>query len=133
MRELSITVATTTTADTLLAELAAGTASLHTERSNGTFRKVHFLAAGTEDRELAEYVVALREGNEEDGRNPRTMAQIATELHTSIPSIRRMINDLLMTIELEEMDAAELDELLNGGQEVEDNMVVTEDTDTDSE
>lgn len=126
MRQISVTFAPTTTASTLIADLGKGEAELHAERSNGTFRRVHFLAEGTEARELAEYVAALREGNEEDNREPRTMKQIAAELHVSVPTVRRMINDLLLTQEMEEMDQAELEELLTGGEEAADTMVVTE-------
>jgi len=129
MRELAITITPETTTATLLASLADGTAQLHTERSNGTFRRVHFLAPDTEARNTAEWVLAMREGNEEEDRAPRTMASIAKEINASIPTVRRMINDLLLTHELEDMDAADLDELLHGGQEVEDTMVVTTDQD----
>lgn len=126
MRELSITTTETTTADNLLAALASGEAVLHTERSNGTFRRVHFLTEGTEARETAEWVKAMREGDEEGGRAPRTMASIAAELISSIPSVRRLLNDLALTHEFEEMEREELEELLHGGQEAEDTMVVQE-------
>lgn len=119
MRTLVFTTTDTTTADTLLAEMAAGKVELHTQRDNGTFRKVHFLAEGTEAREHAEWVAAEREAG-------RTMKAIATEIHASVPSVRRMLNDLALTEEFEKMDAEELDELLRGGTEVEINMVVTE-------
>lgn len=119
MRQLNVTVTETTTSETLLSDLATGTARLHTEREDGTFRRVHFLADGTKEREVAEWVQDQREAG-------RTMRQIANEMIVSIPSVRRMINDLIITTELEEMDAEELAELLTGGEEVADTMVVTE-------
>lgn len=108
------------TPDTLLADLAAGTAYLHKERGNGTFRRVHYLAEGSTGREHAEWIRAQRLGNLEDAEQaPRSMASIAAELHTSISAIRRVLSDLALTEELEAMDADELEAMLSGGEEVE--------------
>ena len=114
--QVLITAAATTTAQTLLADLAAGTAQLHKERSNGTTRRIHFLAPGSEARELAEFIDAQRD-------NGLTMAAIAASLHMSPAAARRAYNDLLLTREFEELDAEELAELLLGAAEL------SEDTD----
>lgn len=110
--QVIITTAPTTTATTFLAELAAGTVTLHKERANGTTRKLHFLAPGTEAREVAEYVEAQRD-------NGLTMAQISSELHLSAAATRRALNDLILTREYEEMDQEEIEGLLVGAQELE--------------
>lgn len=112
MNTLVITTAPTTTASTFLADAAAGKVQFHTERSNGTFRRVHFLADGTKEREIAEWVAEQREQGV-------TMRKIAAELHASVPAVRRMINDLLMTEEFEQMDAEELEALVQGAAEAE--------------
>jgi hypothetical protein len=104
----------------LLADLAAGTAYVHKERGNGTYRKVHYLAEGTPAREYAEWIRAQRLGAVEDSdAAPRTMASIAAELHTSVSAVRRVLSDLALTEELEAMDQDELADLLTGGEEVE--------------
>lgn len=59
-------------------------------RANGTARRIPLLAAGTEARTVAEGIVAARnEGT--------TMKAIAADLHVSVPTVRRMINSLLLT------------------------------------
>lgn len=112
MTSLVITTAPTTTTATFLADAAEGKVTFHAERGNGTFRRVHFLAEGTTARETAEWVLAQRDAG-------RTMRAIATEMHVSIPSVRRIINDLLLTHEVEAMDAEELADLLTGAAEAE--------------
>lgn len=59
-------------------------------RANGTVRNIPLLPAGSEARTTAEAVVAKRN----DGV---TMAAIAADLHVSVPTVRRMINSLLLT------------------------------------
>jgi hypothetical protein len=107
-----ITAPESTTPASILADLAAGTAQLHKERENGTYRRVHYLADGSTAREHAEWIVAEREEG-------KSMKAIATELHTSVSAIRRVINDLLLTEELEHMEAEELAEMLRGAEEFE--------------
>jgi hypothetical protein len=111
MSNILVTVAPTTTAATFLADLATGTAQLHRERGNGTTRRVHYLAPGTEARELAEYIEAQRD-------NDLTMAAISAELHMSPAATRRALNDLILTREYEEMDAEELADLLLGAEDL---------------
>lgn len=100
MTAIVATVTATTTVDTLATEAAEGTVKFHTERSNGTTRRIQFLAEGTDARLVAEWVMEQRT----DGR---TMKAIAAEMHVSVPTVRRMINALLLTWEVEE-DAADL-------------------------
>lgn len=108
------------TADSLLADLATGAAVIHKERGNGTFRRVHFLADGTKEREHAEWVLLQRaEG--------RSMKVISTELHISVSAVRRMINDLLLTEEIEEMEQEDLEALLEGASEATSEMEASED------
>lgn len=95
MSSIVTTVTTATTSETLVAEAATGTVQFHRERGNGTFRRVQFLAEGTTARDVAEWVMAQRtEG--------RTMKAIAAEMHVSVPTVRRMINALTLTWEVEE-------------------------------
>ena len=130
MRQVNFTMTEDVTSENFVAGLVLGQVYIHTERSNGTFRKVHFLVEGTDQRELAEYVLALREGNDEEGRAPQSMRTIANALHVSIPSVRRMLNDLALTHELEDMDQDDIDALFNGAVEANaEAMVVTEDLD----
>lgn len=113
-------VITTTDINTtdVLASLNKGTATVHSERDNGTFRRRHFLAEGTKDREIAEWVSAQRTGQEPEGDEagwlPRTMKDIANEMHVSVSAVRRILNDLALTEEIEEMEEEELSELLQG-------------------
>jgi hypothetical protein len=112
MTALLITATSTTTPATFLADAAAGTVQFHRERGNGTTRRVHFLAEGTEARELANFILFCRE-------NGAGMKTISADLHLSVAAVRRSLNDLLMTIELEEMDTEELADLLDGAAELE--------------
>ena len=111
MTALLITAASTTTTATFIADAAAGTVLLHKERANGTTRRLHFLVEGTEARELADFIQARRE----DGAG---MKAISTELHMSVAAVRRSLNDLLLTQELEDMDNEELADLLAGAAEL---------------
>jgi hypothetical protein len=110
--QVLVTATANTTAATFLADLAAGTAQLHKERTNGTTRRLHFLAPGSEERVLAEYVDAMRD-------NGQTMAQIAAGLHLSVSATRRAYNDLVLTREFEELEAEEIEALLVGAEDIE--------------
>jgi hypothetical protein len=111
MTALLITAAATTTPATFLSDAAAGSVLFHKERGNGTTRRVHFLVEGTEARELANFILFCRE-------NGQSMKLVASELHMSVAAVRRSLNDLLMTLELEAMDAEELADLLTGADEL---------------
>ena len=99
--------------------LVEGTAKVHSERQDGTLRRRHFLT-GT-DREHAEWVRLQRTGQEAEGDvpavTPRTMASIAGELHVSVAAVRRMLNDLAITEEIEDADNDELEAMWTGAAE----------------
>lgn len=97
------TVTATTTVDTLVAEATEGSVKFHTFGGNGKYRRVQFLAEGTVARDTAEWITAQR-------NEGRSMKSIAAEMHVSQPTVRRMINALVLTQEVEE----DADELLAG-------------------
>lgn len=116
MSTIVTTVQATTTVDTLLPEAAEGKVKFHRERGNGTFRRIQFLADGTEAREIAEWIQSEREEG-------KTMKGIAAEMHVSVPTVRRMLNSLLLTQEMEDLDTDETAELLAGVEYVEEPVV----------
>jgi hypothetical protein len=91
---MSSIVLTTSTATNVVAALTEGTASLHRTRANGTTRNIPFYAVGTTVRQQAEQVATLREAG-------LGMAKIAAEMHMSIPTVRRMLNSLILSQALE--------------------------------
>lgn len=93
------------TAENFLESAAAGTVKFHTEREDGTMRHVQFFAPETADREVAEWVLLQRD-------NGVPMKAIAREMHSSIPTVRRVINAMLLTLEVEEYDTDEIADLL---------------------
>lgn len=111
MTTLTVTVTDKTTVQNFKAHAKAGKVQFHTERSNGTYRKVHFLTA--QAREEAEWMKAQREAG-------RTMKAIAAEIHRSVAAIRRSLNDLSLTEMVEQADAEELEELMQGAYEAAD-------------
>lgn len=100
MTSIVTTVHPSTTVDTLFTQAAEGLVKFHSERANGTTRRIQFLAEGTQARDTAEWVV----GQRSEGR---TMKAIASEMHVSVPTVRRMINALTLTWDVEE-DAEEM-------------------------
>lgn len=106
-----VTVSADTTTDNFAAQAAEGKVQFHRERASGTFRRVHFLADGTKEREYAEWLRAERE-------NGRTMRALATETNYSIATLRRWLNDLALTESIEEADAEELEEMIKGAYEL---------------
>lgn len=96
--------------------LAAGDAQVYSVRSNGTMRRRHFLAVGSAERNVAEWVRAQRTGS--DTAEARTMASIASEMHTSVSAVRRILVDLAITEQLAAMDQDELEAILVGGAEL---------------
>lgn len=115
-----ITAETTAPAD-LLEALRKGEAKVHSERTNGTLRRRHFLT-GT-DLEHALWVRAQREGQEADEAEgvpaitPRSMGSIARELHVSVAAVRRILNDLEITEALEDADQDELEAMFVGSED----------------
>lgn len=100
MTSILVTVTETTTPETLAWEALEGKVKFHRERANGTTRRVQYLAPTSIERETAEWVMEQRSEG-------RTMKAIAAEMHVSVPTVRRMINALLLTWEVEE-DAEDL-------------------------
>jgi len=119
--QLAITITDNTGSD-LIEALASGTAQVHSVRENGTTRRRHYLTG--KDLEYALWVRLQREGQTADEAEgipavtPRSMASIAKEMHVSIAAIRRMLVDLAITEELEELEADELEAMLIGSDEL---------------
>lgn len=119
--ELIITTATAHDTTDLIEALTAGVAQVHSVREDGTTRRRHFLTG--KDLEVALWVRAQREGQTADEAEgvpaitPRSMASIAREMHVSIAAVRRILIDLAITEELEDMDQDELEAMLEGGEE----------------
>jgi hypothetical protein len=102
---LEIRVTPEVTVDNFAEALASGKVQLYTVRGNGTTRHIPFYAEGTADREVAEQVAEWRE----DGR---TMKSIADELHLSVPSVRRMLNSLYLSEDVESYDEEDIASVL---------------------
>lgn len=94
------TVAPDAVAPTLQAAAAAGKATFHVRRTDGSLRRMAYLPPGSQQRKLAEKIVAMR-----DKKPPVPMKDIAANLHVSIPTVRRMINNLELTQHIEKGDA----------------------------
>lgn len=80
--------------------LDAGQLEAYRVRSNGTTRLIRLLPVGSTGREAAEWVYDAVE----DGR---TVQSLARELHSSVPTIRRMLEALEIT---EQVEAGEWDD-----------------------
>jgi hypothetical protein len=105
MSNLQITADATVTAESFVAAATEGKVKFHTVRGDGTTRRVQFFSRGSKARKQAEWVYRQRTAG-------RSMADIATEMHVSIPSVRRIINALLLAREVEALKADEVEALL---------------------
>lgn len=84
-------------ADGLVAAAKAGKATFHVRRSDGTFRRMAYLPPGSAARRTAEKV--------ERQRNEKvSMRDIAKAMHVSIPTVRRIINNLELSRHIERGD-----------------------------
>lgn len=105
----------------IIESLTAGVAQVHSIREDGTLRRRHFLVG--QELQVALWVRLQREGQtaEEDAPavSPRSMGSIAREMHLSIAAVRRILIDLAITEEIEEMDQEELEAMLSGATEAE--------------
>lgn len=105
----------------IIESLTAGVAQVHSVREDGTLRRRHFLVG--QERQVAEWVRLQREGQEADEEapavDPRSMRSIANEMHLSIAAVRRILIDLAITEEIEDMDQEELEAILMGAGEEE--------------
>lgn len=103
-----ITVPQGTTTTNLVELATEGKVVFHRERSNGTYRRVHFLTGKAYEEAL--WVQTQREEG-------MTMKALAAYLHSSVAAVRRTLNDLAMTEALLESDAEELEDMLAGAYE----------------
>lgn len=84
-------------AETLAAAAAAGKVTFHIRRGDGTLRRMSYLPPGSTARRLAERIEKMREKGV-------SMKEIATKQHSSIPTIRRIINNLELSRHVESGD-----------------------------
>lgn len=105
MSTIEIRITETVTPDNWTESVASGKVKFYRVRSNGTTRHVPFFAEGSKEREEGEWVLEQREEG-------RTMQDIASELHLSVPSVRRMINSALLADEVDEYDEEDIVALL---------------------
>lgn len=105
MSTIEIRVAESVTVDNFQDELAKGNVQFYRVRGNGTTRHIPVFAEGTKEFEVAEYVAEKRE----DGT---TMKALATELHMSVPSVRRLINSYLLSDEVAGYEPEDIEDLL---------------------
>lgn len=98
-----ITVSADTTVDNFLEQASTGKVRFYTQRGNGTLRHIQFPTG--EAREIGEWVLMQREEGV-------SMRDIAKEMHSAVPTVRRIINATLLAQEVEEYDAEEIADIL---------------------
>lgn len=103
MSNIAVTITEGTTVDTFPTAVAEGRVRFYSVRGNGTTRHMQYLTG--KDREIAEWVVQQREEGV-------TMKAIAAEALMSVPTLRRLINALALTEEVDEYDAEDIAALL---------------------
>lgn len=103
MNTTIITVAADTTVENFVAQAEQGKVRFYTQRGNGTLRHIAFPTG--EAREVGEWVLAQREEGV-------SMRAIAKEMHSAVPTVRRIINATLLAQEVEEYDAEEIADIL---------------------
>lgn len=81
----------------LEAAAKAGKATFHVRRSDGTFRRMAYLPPGSAARKQAEKV-------EKQRAEKVSMRDIASAMHVSIPTVRRIINNLELSRHVEAGD-----------------------------
>lgn len=118
MSTIEIRVTESVTVANFAEELAKGNVQFYKVRGNGTTRHIPVFAEGTKEFEQAEYVAEQREEGV-------TMKALATELHLSVPSVRRLLNSYLLSDEVAQYEPEDIEELLadarNGEEVAEDN------------
>lgn len=106
MTSIAIAVSdTTVTPECFRDAVADGRVRLYLARENGTYRRVQYLAPGTDARSLAEWLREEKEGG-------ATMRKLAGLIHQSVPQVRRTLNALALAEEVEEADQEEIVEWL---------------------
>jgi len=104
----SVTVSDGVTAANFLEAAAKGQVKFHTIRADGTLRRVQFYAAGTTARAQAETIWQQREAG-------RKMSAIAAEFHLSVPSVRRILNALTLSKEVESLKKTAITKIVKEG------------------
>jgi hypothetical protein len=112
MSTIEIRVTDTVTVANFKDELAKGNVQFYRVRGNGTTRHIPVFAEGTKEFEQAEYVAEQREEGV-------SMKALATELHLSVPSVRRLINSYLLSDEVADYEPEDIEELLASAREEE--------------
>ena len=79
----------------LEAAAKAGKATFHVRRSDGTFRRMAYLPPGSPLRKQAEKV------EHQHTVKKMTMKEIAKGMHVSIPTVRRILNNLELSRDIE--------------------------------
>lgn len=82
----------------LEAAAKAGKATFHVRRGDGSFRRMAYLPPGSPARRQAEQVEKKRVDKK------LTMKEIAKEMHVSIPTVRRILNNLELSRHVEAGD-----------------------------
>lgn len=93
------TVAPEAVAADLAAAAKQGKATFHVRRSDGTFRRMAYLPPGSAARRTAEQVEKKRSQSP-----PVSMKDIAKGMHVSIPTVRRILNNLELSRHIEAGD-----------------------------
>lgn len=91
------TVDPSAVAETLQQAAAAGRVVFHIRRHDGSLRRMSYLRPGSAARRLAERIDRAREKNV-------PMKEIAAKMHSSIPTVRRIINNLELSRHVEAGD-----------------------------
>lgn len=88
------TVDPSAVAETFQAAAAAGKVVFHVRRSDGTLRRMSYLKPGSPERRVSERIEKSREKGV-------PMKDIADKLHISVPTVRRIINNLELSKHVE--------------------------------
>jgi hypothetical protein len=105
MSTIEIRVTEAVTVANFTESVANGNVQFYRVRGNGTTRHIPVFAEGTEAFEKAEWVAEQREEG-------KTMKALATELHMSVPSVRRLLNSYLLSDEVAGYEPEDIEELL---------------------
>lgn len=91
------TVDPNTVAPSLQQAAAAGRAVFHIQRGDGSLRRMSYLPPGSAARRLAERIDKAR-------AKKVPMKDIAAKMHVSVPTVRRIINNLELSRHIEAGD-----------------------------
>ena len=91
------TVEPTAVAENIQAAAADGRVTFHIRRADGSLRRMSYLKPGSPQRRVAERIMKAREKGV-------PMKDIADKMHISIPTVRRIINNLELSLHVEAGD-----------------------------